>query len=162
MYPLTHAMHPSPPPPHTAVAHTSLPLTFSSSSQHIHNPSPPHAYRHAFIVECTHARRCSHVAHPCSSLLVLCPHQRRQVRALRLNAAPPLALACTCWSRPHGHALVAGDDHHDSQHIHSMHLPCPSTHEPLGLNRAEPPICSSLASPSRAGLAASERANMAV
>ena len=143
MYPLTHAMHPSPPPPHTAVARTSLPLTFSSSSQRIHNPSPPHTHRHAFVAERTHARRCSRVAHPCSSLLVLRPHQR--CRCVPSASTPHRHLL---W-----HALVAGSDQHHSQHIHSMHLPCPSTHEPLRLNRAsaeraEPPICSSLASPS--------------
>ena len=115
-----------PPPTHTAVARTSLPLTFSSSSQRIHNPSPPHAHRHAFVAERTHARRCSRVA--THVLLCLCCVLTNVGRCVPSASTPHRHLL---W-----HALVAGGDHHHSKHIHNMHLPCPSTHEPLRLNRA--------------------------
>ena len=98
MYPLTHAMHPSPPPPHTAVARTSLPLTFSSSSQRIHNPSPPHAHRHAFVAERTHARRCSRVA--THVLLCLCCVLTNVGRCVPSASTPHRHLL---WHAPAGH-----------------------------------------------------------
>ena len=166
MYPLTYAMHPSPrrrtqlllaPPsllhslllPNASIirprrTHTSM---LSSPSAHTH--ADAHALLPMFFSACVASS---------PTLAGACPPPQRRTATCSGMHRPVM---------PHGHALVAGGDHHHSQHIHSMHLPCPSTHEPLRLNRAsaeraEPPICSSLASPSRAELAASERANMAV